>query len=160
MKPIQRRKLLRAIAEKKKPLPSTDAQTIVEEIHVIDSGNAALPMDIEATPAISSPVHSSNEFEAPGPDDSQCCDTASGLSVRYVHCQNLFTYQAEEKVLHNVPPTTTLGELVCLIASAEGLTKDKTVELFFKEGYPLDPNEITLKGDYINNFVLLVSLVR
>lgn len=156
MKPIQQRKLLRAIAEKKKPLPSTDAPTIVEE--TADSGNT-LPMDIEPTPAISSPVHSNNELGTPGPDDSQCYDTASGLSVRYVHCQNLFTYQAEEKVLHNIPPTTTLGELVCLIASTEGLTKDKTIELFFKEGYPLDPNEITLKGDYIN-FVLLVSLVR
>ncbi len=138
LKPIQQRKLLRAIAKKSTTLSSTDASQADS-----DNSQTSLPMDIDPTPATctSNPVHSSS------PDNPECCDTAPGLSIRYIHCQNLFTHQAEEKALHNVPPMATLEELITQIASTEGVAKDETLELFFGEGYPLDPNEITLKGD-------------
>lgn len=109
-------------------------------------------MDIEPTLAISSSVHSSEV-----PSNPQLCDAALGLSVRYIHCQNLFTIQAEEKALHNIPPTTSLEELIALIASTEGVTEDWSLELFFSEGYPLDPNEITLKGDYQECMITMCS---
>ena len=105
------------------------------------------PMDFEPTPAISGPMLNRSEASSIIP---QHCDVASGISVRYIHCQNLFTFQAEEKILLNIAPTTTLEELIALISSAEGIvTGDWMLELFFGEGYPLDPNEITLKGDYV-----------
>ena len=124
-----------------KPLPS-DAST--QALVAVDSDTtqtSPLPMDIEQTLAISSPVHSSEA----APTKPQC----DALSVRYIHCQNLFASQVEEKALHNIPPTTTLEELVALIASAEGVTKNMTLELFFSEGYPLDANRLTLKGEYM-----------
>jgi hypothetical protein len=138
LKPIQQRKLLRAIAEKNTALDVSQADS--------DNSQTSLPMDIDPIPATctSNPVHSSS------PNNPECCDTAQGLSIRYIHCQNLFTHQAEEKALHNVPPTATLEELITQIASTEGVAKDETLELFFGEGYPLDPNEITLKGDLCN----------
>lgn len=147
LKPIQQRKLLRAIAEKTKPLPSdASAQTLVVVADSDTTQTSPLPMDTEPTLATSSPVHSSEA----APTNPQC----DALSVRYIHCQNLFSYQAEEKALHNIPPTTTLEELISLIAAAEGVTKDMTLELFFSEGYPLDANKITLKGDICTSLLL------
>ena len=117
---------------------------------IVDSdttrASSPLPMDFEPTPAISGPMLDRSEASSIVP---QHCDTASGISVRYIHCQNLFAFQAEEKILLNIAPTTTLEELIAVISSAEGIvTGDWMLELFFGEGYPLDPNEITLKGDY------------
>ena len=70
------------------------------------------------------------------------------IAVRYVHCQNLFLREVHEKMITNLTPSTTLEELIRLIARAEGVSLDMTLELYFGEGYPLDPNNITLKGKF------------
>ena len=144
MKPIQQRKLLRAI-EKMKSLPPNTPQA---QLPTVESGitqPVPLPMDIELSSSVSDIVHV--------PDLASCTATseASGsrgtLTVRYIHCQNLFMFQAEEKTICNLLPTTTLEELIASIAFAEGVSEEMTLELFFSEGYPLDANKITLKGD-------------
>ena len=72
--------------------------------------------------------------------------TTSGGVKQYIHSLNFFTFQVEEKALCDIPPNTTLKELIALISSAEEVA---TEELFFVEGHPLNPNEVTLKGEYV-----------
>ena len=157
LKPIQQRKLLRAVAKNLLPPDAPHRAQVHVQPVVSDSGTSQavpVPMDIEPNLTCSSsvdpPVHSTEVPNIPQSDT---------LSVRYIHCQNLFTLQAEEKALHNISPTTSLEELIKLIASAEGIADDMTLELYFSEGYPLDANRITLKGDNYCSIIMLLNCI-
>lgn len=131
---------MRAIAKNLLP-PDVPQPQVVDSASGATQATTPVPMDIEPNLTCSSSAD-----PVPGSEvtDNSQSDT---LTVRYIHCQNLFAFQAEEKSLHGLSPTTTLEELIRLITLAEGVTEDMILELYFSEGYPLDANRITLKGD-------------
>ena len=133
-----------AIAKNLLPSDAPQAQVQV----VLDSGATQpvpVPMDIEPNLTHSSSMDLVNSSEVPQSDT---------LTLRYIHCQSLFAFQAEEKALHGLSPTITLEQLVALISSTEGVTEDMTLELFFSEGYLLDANKITLNGTYMKGLYI------
>ena len=148
MKPIQQRKLLRAV-EKMKSLslnmPEVHKQSPVVSNTAETASAISLPMEVDlcsSSLTLCDPSHLITS--ANGASTSK-----DKITIKYVHCQDLFMYQAEEKAINNLDPTTSLGELVTLIEFAEGVSEDLALELFFSEGYPLDANSITLKGTAI-----------
>ena len=127
-------------------MKSNAPQTQLPTVAKSDTTQAIpLPMDVEPSSSITGPVYvpvlASGTSDPPG-----SCDT---FTVRYIHCQNIFMFQAEEKAIHNLSPTTTHEDLIALIVVAEGVSGEMTLELFFSEGCPLDANKITLRGDCI-----------
>lgn len=139
LKPIQQRKFLRAVKTMKRSLVPGALPQSQLPVGITNPSNlpASFPMEVE--PYTSSPckITSSSEIST----------SKGNTTVQYVHCVNLFSHEARKKSISNLATSTTLEELTTLILFAEGVSEDMTLELYFGEGYPLDANQLTLKGD-------------
>ena len=72
-----------------------------------------------------------------------------GITIRYIHCKNIFFLPAKEKCILNLnPATNSVSDLYKMIASQQNITSDLKLELYFSEGYPLDLNDHTIMGKF------------
>lgn len=83
------------------------------------------------------------------PTSNQSTRQPHGITIRYIHCKNIFLLPAREKCILNLNPAmNSICDLYKLIASQQNITtaSDLKLELYFSEGYPLDLNDHTSLG--------------
>ena len=74
------------------------------------------------------------------------------IYVRYILCQSdtAFVADIEQTDIKDIDPSkTTLAELVSRIRDDNKIPDEQAIEMYSSEGYPLQNNEITNKGQYI-----------
>lgn len=147
MKPLHRRKFIRAIKSHFSSMTSIEPKSKYSDIdqHSFSSSSTHTTFHMESElfsseldPGIVSPL----PIHVP-------TSRQRSITIRYIHCKNLFIFKAKEKCVLNLDPCySTVGDLYNLIASQQGISGDLKLELYFSEGYPLDVNDYTSKGIY------------
>ena len=80
--------------------------------------------------------------------------------MRYILCSgNLFSDDIMQTDIKDIDPTTmTLLDINKHILEDAKIPPEQTIELYSSEGYPLQNNEITNKGN-TNNITFIMSLL-
>jgi hypothetical protein len=139
MKPLHSRKFITAVRDRYRSIRS-----IIPKSKPIDADQLSVS-------TISTSFHMESElFSSEFGDTVDTPTPSSTITIRYLHCKNLFIFDAKEKCILNVNPTTnSLLDLYKMIASQQDITEDFKLELYFSEGYPLDLNDHTIAGMYL-----------
>ena len=136
MKPLHRRKFMRAIKE---CCSTRSMYSDVDQYSTCSSTHTTFQMEFEQ---FSSELELSTHTEP-------CVRQQHSITIRYIHCKNVFLLNIKDRSVLNLNPfDTSLKDLYSLIASQLDIPKELTLELFFSEGYPLDVNDHTISGMY------------
>ena len=143
MKPLQRRKFLRAI---KTHFGSATSIDPIPKPVVLDQRS-----DLS--------IHTNTSRYSANDSSPPVSDLPShhqiGITIDYIHCKDIFRSDSRKRTITGLNPrSTTLCEVYDWIKNEVELQSGMDLELYFAEGYPLDVNALTI-GSKISNYVIL-----
>lgn len=148
MKPLHRRKFITAVKDRYNSIRSIIPKSKSIDTDQLSVSSASTTFHMESE--LFSSEYGDTVVTTPVPAAST--RQHHGITVRYVHCKNIFLFPAKEKCILNLNPTTnSVSELYKMIASQQNITEDLKLELYFNEGYPLDLNDHTIMGMFLFN---------
>ena len=148
MKPLQRRKFITAVKDRYRSIRSIIPKSKPVDMDQLSVSTTSTSFHMESE--LFSSEFGDTVVTAAPPAPPALTRQHCGITVRYLHCKNIFLLDAKEKCILNLNPTTnSLFDLYKMIASQQDITEDFKLELYFSEGYPLDLNDHTIMGMYI-----------